>query len=137
MMHLLDTDILTLLLRGHGRVSERPAAFDEPDQLGISAITRIEILRGRFDSVFKAADGAELLAAQRRLDRDEEFLGGLLVIGINEDVAAAFDRLRESKPLRKIRRGDLGRLNAPQRDSAVAVRSNPQPDTGLPSTAET
>jgi predicted nucleic acid-binding protein len=47
------------------------------------------------------------LAAQRRLDRDEEFLGGLLVIGIIEDVAAAFDRLRESKPLKKIRRGDL------------------------------
>ena len=56
--------------------------------------------------MFKAADGAELLAAAA-IDRDEEFLGGLLVIGINDDVAAAFDRLRESKPLKRIRRGDL------------------------------
>jgi tRNA(fMet)-specific endonuclease VapC len=106
-MHLLDTDILSLLLRGHARVSERLTAFDEPDQLGVSVITRIEILRGRFDSVFKAADGTELLAAQRRLDRDEEFLSALLVIGIDNEVAAAFDRLRGTKALRKIRRGDL------------------------------
>ncbi len=57
-MILLDTDILTLLLAGHEKVKQRLAA--SVDRIAITILTRIEILRGRFDSLLKAADGVQL-----------------------------------------------------------------------------
>jgi hypothetical protein len=55
-MHVLDTDMLTLLHAGDPRVQERKDRFD-PSEVVATVITRIEILRGRFDYVLKAADG--------------------------------------------------------------------------------
>jgi tRNA(fMet)-specific endonuclease VapC len=106
-MFVLDTDILSLLLSGHAKVTERLYMVDDPHQIAVSLITRIEVLRGRFDSVMKAADADQLLIAQLRLERDEEMLGRLRVLGIDEDVAAEFTRLRPNKSLKKIGCGDL------------------------------
>jgi hypothetical protein len=63
-MIILDTDTLSLLMHGHDRVSRRVAQGD-----AIAIVTRIEILRGRFDSVLKAVNSAELLKAQLGLSR--------------------------------------------------------------------
>ena len=43
-MFVLDTDILSLLLRAHARVTERVAEATE--EVAITMITRIEILQG-------------------------------------------------------------------------------------------
>jgi hypothetical protein len=54
-MHLLDTDTLTHLQAGHTRVTQRLREEADPE-VGITVISRIEMLRGRFDFMMKAAN---------------------------------------------------------------------------------
>src|SRR5947207_13914110 len=92
-MHLLDTDTLTYVHAGHPRVLERLRQLDAPD-VGTTIITRIELLRGRFEFVLKAANGTELLRAQQLLIRTDELLAQTLVVPLDEAAAVVFDRLR-------------------------------------------
>ena len=105
-MHLLDTDTLTHLHAGNLRVAEHLERLDDPD-VGTTIITKIELLRGRFDFVLKASNGAELLRAQRLLDRTEELLAQIIVFPFDEKAIGEFDRLRTIRRLRKIGRADL------------------------------
>jgi len=105
-MHLLDTDTLTYLYAGHPRVIKRLQELVDPD-VGTTIITKIELVRGRFDFVLKASTGAELLQAQRLLIRTEELLAQIMVVPLDEAAAVQFDRLRAVKSLRKIGRADL------------------------------
>jgi tRNA(fMet)-specific endonuclease VapC len=102
---VLDTDTLTLLLVGHPRVAER--RHRETDEVVLTIITRIETLQGRFATLLKAADGAELLRGQQRLDQAEHDLRPFPVLPITDAVTIEFDRLRQNKKLKKIGRGDL------------------------------
>jgi tRNA(fMet)-specific endonuclease VapC len=65
-MIVLDTDTLTLAHTGHVKVSERFRKID-PSSVAITIVTRIEILQGRFASILKAKDGAQLIRAQEML----------------------------------------------------------------------
>ena len=105
-MHLLDTDILTYVHAGHPRVVERLRQLADPD-VGTTIVTKIELLRGRFDFVLKAANGSELLRAQQLLVRTEELLAQILIVPMDAASAVQFDRLRVIKRLRKIGRADL------------------------------
>lgn len=105
MMVLLDTDILSLLTRGHPLVTAR--AEDATDAIGITIITRIEILRARFDFLLKAADGDQLQRAQHWLSRTDSDLAKLPIAMVDADAATAFDRLRRQPGLRRIGRADL------------------------------
>ncbi len=104
-MFVLDTDTLTHLRHGNPRVVER--ASRHAAQVFLTEITRIEQLRGRFDTVFKAEHGGALLQAYQRLLDTEAALAKLPLLQINEAAAAEFDRLRAVRSLRKIGRGDL------------------------------
>ncbi len=104
-MILLDTDTLGHLLAERPQVAERYRR--ETDEIGIAIITRIEVLQGRFATLLKAANGAELQRGQQRLDRAEHDLRTFRVLPITDAVAAEFDRLRENKKLKKIGRADL------------------------------
>ncbi len=55
-MYLLDTDILSLLHAGRERVGRRAQQVD-PAEVATTIVTKIEILRARFDHLLKAADG--------------------------------------------------------------------------------
>jgi tRNA(fMet)-specific endonuclease VapC len=105
MMFVLDTDILTLLLRGHERVTAQRAQVTE--EVALTAVTRIEMLQGRFAAVLKAENGDKLLRAHERLVETEKDIREFMVLVVNGAAAAAFDRLRQDKKLKKIRRGDL------------------------------
>jgi tRNA(fMet)-specific endonuclease VapC len=105
-MHLLDTDTLTHLHAGHPRVAQRLRALDDPE-VGTTIVTKIELLRGRFDFLLKAATGADLIRAQQWLTRTEELLAQIAVVLMDEATAAQFDRLRTLKGLSKIGRADL------------------------------
>jgi len=105
-MYILDTDTLSRLHAGDPRLRERQGRVD-PSQIVTTAITRIEILQGRFDYLLKAADGADLLRAFGWLVRSEESLVRIAILPIDAATAAEFDRLRQNKKLKKIRRGDL------------------------------
>ncbi len=104
-MNLLDSDTLTLFTGGHPRVVERVLAAT--DTVATTVISRIEILRGRFDFVMKAADGQQLQRAQKWLDQSEAELRKLIIVPIDEGAAGQFDHLRVHKYLRKIGRADL------------------------------
>jgi tRNA(fMet)-specific endonuclease VapC len=104
-MHLLDTDTLTYLHAGHPRVVEHLRSVD--DEVATTIITRIEILRGRFDFVLKAATGSELLRAQQLLARSEELLAQMIVVPLNEIAVEHFERLQATKSVRKVGRNDL------------------------------
>lgn len=105
-MHILDTDILTHLHAGHPRVVEKLRELTDPN-VAITVITKIELLRGRFDFLLKAATGEELRRAQEWLTRSEELLEQLVVIPVDDRVAREFDRLRLTRKYRKIGRADL------------------------------
>ena len=104
-MFLLDTDTLSLLLRGHPRVTERVAQATE--EVAITLITRIEILQGRFAFVLKAENSEKLLQAQQRLRESENDLTRFTVVSIGPAAASEFDRLRTNKKLKTIGRADL------------------------------
>lgn len=104
-MHVLDTDTLTHLIRGHPRVVERTTAVAA--DIFVTVATRIEQLRGRFDAVFKAESGEKLLLAQLRLIETENDLSRIPMLPIDAAAAAEFDRLRANKKVKKIGRGDL------------------------------
>ncbi|MFN8497889.1 MAG: type II toxin-antitoxin system VapC family toxin [Anaerolineae bacterium] len=105
-MHLLDTDTLTHLYVGHARVIENLRAQADPD-VGTTIVTRIELLRGRFDYVLKAATGGDVLRAQYLLYRTEELLAQINVVPFDEQAARRFDDMRTVAALRKIGRADL------------------------------
>jgi tRNA(fMet)-specific endonuclease VapC len=104
-MTLLDTDIVSLHLAGHPRVTARLNAT--VDASNITVVTWIEILSGRMDAVLKAANGEQLMRAQHWLTRTREQLTGFAVFEIKPAAAAEFDRLRQNKKLKKIGRADL------------------------------
>ncbi len=105
-MRILDTDILSLLFHEHPHVVERHR--QESDEVAITIVSRIQVLQGRFAMVLKAADGAELLRAQRWLNLAVSNLGAIpRVLTIAERVACEFDQLRQSRKLKKIGRADL------------------------------
>jgi tRNA(fMet)-specific endonuclease VapC len=104
-MTLLDTDTISLLLAGNGRVLLR--LQQAGDDLSITVITKMEILRGRFDSLLKASDGTQLQRAQARLDKLELELESWNIVGVHAPAAAEFDRLRQIRNLKRIGRADL------------------------------
>jgi tRNA(fMet)-specific endonuclease VapC len=105
-MHLLDTDMLSHLQDRHPRVVERVRELGDPE-VGITVVTRMEILNARFASLLKASDGQQLLRAQQWLERSEKLIFGLLVVPFDEAAADHFDRLRANKRLKRIGRADL------------------------------
>ncbi len=104
-MILLDTAMLTLLFRGHARVQTRMRSA-EPDA-GTTIITWMEVMQGRFDAIFKAADAEQLLRATRRLRDSERQLATLTSLPIDDSAAEEFAKLLRHKKLKKIGRGDL------------------------------
>ena len=105
-MIVFDTDTLTFFFRNHPRVLAR--LRESADVVAITVISRVESLQGRFQTLLKAADGAELQRGQQRLDELDHDLARIpLVLPIGAAAAAEFDRLGADRKLRKIGRADL------------------------------
>jgi tRNA(fMet)-specific endonuclease VapC len=121
-MIVLDTDTLTLYLRNHPRVVRRHR--DAEDEIVIPIPSRIETLQGRFATLLKAADGAELQRGQERLDQAEQDLHPFRVLPITAAAAVEFDRLRQHKKLKKIGPGDLLIAAITLANKAVLVSGN-------------
>ncbi len=105
-MYLLDTDTLTHLYAGNSNVVERLKAVED-SEIGITIITKVEVLRGRIDYLLKAETGVDLLKAQELLFRTEELLSHLLIVPISQAASVEFERLRAVSKFRKIGRSDL------------------------------
>ncbi len=122
-MYLFDTDTLTHLYGGQPNVVERLRTVDDPD-VGITIITKVEVLRGRIDYVLKAETGVNLLKAQELLFRTEELLNQLLIVPISQAASEQFDRLRTTPKLRKIGRADLLIASIVLANRAILVTRN-------------
>ena len=105
-MHLLDTDTLTHLYAGNTSVIARLNAVED-SEVGITIITKAEMLRGRIEYLIKAENRDSLLKAQELLFRTEELLAELLIVPISQKAADEFERLRRVSKLRKVGRADL------------------------------
>jgi tRNA(fMet)-specific endonuclease VapC len=106
-MIVLDSDIVTLISYGRTeKLQQRIAAVQESEELAVTIITRMEILRGRFDSIVKAADEDELLKAMDRFQSSRRLLNSFRLLEVNEDAAQHFKHLLKAKKKPK-RRGDL------------------------------
>ncbi|MDQ2809936.1 MAG: type II toxin-antitoxin system VapC family toxin [Chloroflexota bacterium] len=81
-------------------------ALTDPE-VGTTIISQIELLRGRFDYLLKAATGTDLLRAQSLLVRTEQLRMQLLIVPLDAAAASRFDRLRVTKGLAKVGRADL------------------------------
>jgi tRNA(fMet)-specific endonuclease VapC len=105
-MHILDTDTLSRLHAGEARVRDHKERFD-PAEVVTTVITRIEILRGRFDFVPKATGGGQLRKAQDWLRRSEEQLSQITIVPLDATAANQFDNLRQNKKFKRIGRAQL------------------------------
>ncbi len=105
-MHLIDTDTLTHLYAGHHRVINALQNLADAD-VGTTIITKVELLRGRFDFLLKASSGIDVLRAQYWLVRTEELLAQIRIVTLDDAAISQFDRLRETKGISKIGRADL------------------------------
>jgi tRNA(fMet)-specific endonuclease VapC len=122
-MYLLDTDTLTHLHAGNSNVVNRLKSVDNTE-VGISIITKAEILRGRIDYLIKAETGESLLKAQELLFRTELLLAELLIIPIDRSASSEFDRLRSVSKFRKIGRADLLIASITMANRATLVTRN-------------
>jgi tRNA(fMet)-specific endonuclease VapC len=113
-MTILDTDILTHYALGHEKVGQKVNEAGGSGQLAVTVITRMEILRGRFESILKAADDGQLRLAMQRFQEAEGLLNSFLTVPVN-DVARYFLMLRDNKKTKKIKRGDMLMLASPSR----------------------
>jgi tRNA(fMet)-specific endonuclease VapC len=105
-MFILDTDVVTFLHAEHP-IAVRRLKEHSDEVVGITIVTRIEILRGRFDRVLKAASNEQFLQAQEVLQVSEAKLNKLLTLYIDDHSLRQFWTLSDRKGLRKLGRADL------------------------------
>lgn len=104
-MFILDTDTFTHLQKGNQKVFQNLQNTD--GDVAITIITRVEVLRGRFDYLLKATTSDDILKAQRLLNRSELSLSELVVIPFDKNSVAQFERLQSVKRLRNVGLADL------------------------------
>lgn len=123
MIFLLDTDTLSHLQRGNERLIRRIKG-GESGEFAISIVTRIEMLRGRFDHFLKAASAAEVLRAQHLLVQTEVALQQLELLPFDLSAAVEFDRLDKAGLSRKVGRADLLIASVALAHKAILVTRN-------------
>lgn len=106
MMYLFDTDTLSHLHAGNVDIINR-LENSQDDEIAITIITKVEILRGRIDYLLKAFSGIDLLKAQALFSQTEILLNQLPIISIDKNIASEFERLQRVAKIRKIGRADL------------------------------
>ena len=106
-MIVLDTDIVTLHSYGKTeKLKERIAAVKD-DDLAVSIITRMEILRGRFDNIVTAATQEELKKAMERFVGTEILLARFTRVDVDDAAREHFGNLLQGKKTKKMRRKDM------------------------------
>lgn len=107
-MFLLDTDTYTHLLFQHPAVVSHVAEAEAHGQeVGITVITKAEVLRGRIEALLKADGRERFLAMQRQLSLTEEALDGILIVPLDEVALTHFERFAGAKRIGRIGRADL------------------------------
>jgi len=123
MMYLFDDDSLSHLHAGNANIISRLESLQD-DEIAITIITKVEILRGRIDYLLKAFSGVDLLKAQALFSQTEILLNQLPIISIDKNVASEFERLQSISKIRKIGRADLLIASITLSKGAILVTRN-------------
>ena len=132
MNYHLDTDLFTLAHRATHGLRERISTAQQTDEVAISLVARIEVLRGRFEALLKAADGSALFRAQEQLRSSEAYLAEFRIAEFNGATIREFERLRDDKKSRKMGRNDLLIACIALAHDATLVTRNTKDFTGIP-----
>ena len=97
-MIIFNTDTLTEFSYGNENV-RRNIEENADEQLAVTVVTWHEALRGRAESLLKAADGVQLLKAMDRFLKTEEQLKSFIILPFDDIAASHFDRLRNQPKL--------------------------------------
>jgi tRNA(fMet)-specific endonuclease VapC len=104
-MIVFDSDIFTLFAYGHEKVKKR---YDEADDVfAVTVITWIEVLKGRTDSLLKAANEKALHVAAERMRHTETVLNDFAVLPVDDAAVPHFGNLSRHKKLARMRRADM------------------------------
>src|SRR5262245_32806755 len=123
-MIILDTDTVTHFSYGNQNVRKKIESVGDDDTLAVTLITWNEMLRGRADSLLKAADEEELKKAMERFRQTEDLLADFRILPVDDDAAKQFERLRKDKKLKKMGRADLLIACIPLAQDALLVSRN-------------
>jgi tRNA(fMet)-specific endonuclease VapC len=105
-MIVLDTDTFTHHSYGNENVRRKIEAV-EADELAVAIVTRNEVLRGRAESLLKAATVDELRTASERIQQTEALLDEFHVVHFDETAIQHFGQLKKVKALKKMGRADM------------------------------
>ena len=104
------------------RCSTRAEVGDE--ELGITSITKAEVLRRRCENLLKADSAEETLKAQRRFDLSEQRLARLVIAPFYHAAAAQLEQLWKVDRLKQIGRADLFIASVALANDATLVTRN-------------
>jgi tRNA(fMet)-specific endonuclease VapC len=120
-MHILDTDTFTHVQRLNQNVLNQ---LEQNDLVGISLITKGEVLRGRIEFLLKADNSENLEKAQRLLAESEKLILQFPIIQFNKESFTIFDEFRQNSKYRKIGRADMLIASICLANRAVLVTRN-------------
>jgi tRNA(fMet)-specific endonuclease VapC len=106
-MFVMDTDIYSLFARGQEHVVRQAAQKGASNKIGITIITKMEVLRGRIEFLLKSSDSQQIIRAQRLFLMDEQQLAKTLVLLLNDSALDLLSDIRRIKGIKKIGRNDL------------------------------
>ena len=131
-MYLLDTNILSEFFKGNAKIVAKIEILPDDTQFAISIVNVIEILKGRFEFLLKAANGEELIRADQWLREDLRRLDTIDRLPITDAVAELFDRHRLSRKMKNIGRPDLLIACVALAHGATLVTRNTKDFAGIP-----
>jgi predicted nucleic acid-binding protein len=123
-MTIFDTDIFTDYSKGHEKIGQRVDRMAEGEVLAVTLITRMEVLRGRFDNIVKAANDEELKTAVERLHASEELLDDFALAPIDAGARQKFELLKKHKKTKKMKRADMLIASVALAQDALLVTRN-------------
>jgi tRNA(fMet)-specific endonuclease VapC len=95
-VYVLDTDHLSLILRGHPKIRQRLTTIP-PNEIAITIITAEEQLRGRLAQVSKANDGDSRSTAYRYLHQTITDLARLRILDYDARANGIYEQLQRQR----------------------------------------
>lgn len=131
-MYLLDTNILSEFFKDNAKILAKIESLPDDTPFAISIVNLIEILKGRFEFLLKAANGEELIRADQWLREDLRRLDTIDRLPISDAVAELFDRHRQNRKMKNIGRPDLLIACVALAHGATLVTRNTKDFAGIP-----
>jgi tRNA(fMet)-specific endonuclease VapC len=96
MPYILDTDHLSLILRGNQQIKERLTTIP-PHEIAITIVTAEEQLRGRLAQLAKSTSGESRSNAYQYLHRAINDLAKLQIIDYDETAHQIYEQLKQQR----------------------------------------